>query len=566
MKLCVRLAFIFFNLAIGFVAAFTFNQAEAQTMNYTVQIKTVESKAELIAVPEAGHHFNLDAPNRARVGESTLSPVRKSEREFAYAVPEKRESPLRLDLYVCDDANTFCKQQTAAVQISSDHKVTLRPWGQVADATSPGQVSTKVVEKHGFLQNALTEALARAKTQKKKVLIDFAAIWCPACLKLEHEVLETKDFAAVTKDYVKVRIDADWEGSGAIKSKYHVLDMPTLLVVNAEGEELARLHGFQPKQTVLAEFRALNKRKLLPISELRAKADKGDRAARDQMGRLAYDSLNFDEAVRYLQATTAEKERLLIAEIHLLGSNQPAEAGKLEEKLKQAVETYPLSVDTPSRYLRLAELYKAQNKPEEMKKAARQAIISSDREIKNKTNPLSIDAARDDVELLKGDFWAYKARAQALLGEDASASWEKAIDLTRKSITPKDRGRRLILVRYLKRAGRDGEIDSVLGELQQAYPNEYTYYYKRAALFQERSEWTKAEDLGKRAVEHAYGANLIDSALLLSKILQAQKKEAEASRVASDALSKVQAPEDTSSHLAKQIEALRAFSRAFQRE
>ena len=87
--------------------------AEEPTFNVQLEKKTPYT---LKFTPPMGHHFNLQAPTNVSVVNGTAAPVagelKKDEHlvaaTFAQNKPEK-DCTVKANLYVCNDANTYCK-------------------------------------------------------------------------------------------------------------------------------------------------------------------------------------------------------------------------------------------------------------------------------------------------------------------------------------------------------------------------------------------------------------------------------------------------------------------------
>lgn len=105
--------------------------------------------------------------------------------------------------------------------------------------------------------NNLAKAETQAKAKNKMVLMDFTGSdWCPWCIKLDKEVLDTKAFQNYAKkSLVLVRVDFPRhkkqsaelkKANKALSEKYHVSGFPTLVVLNKNGKEIGRQVGYAP--------------------------------------------------------------------------------------------------------------------------------------------------------------------------------------------------------------------------------------------------------------------------------------------------------------------------------
>ncbi|HXR48188.1 MAG TPA: thioredoxin fold domain-containing protein [Candidatus Limnocylindrales bacterium] len=100
-----------------------------------------------------------------------------------------------------------------------------------------------------------SQTLAQARTDGKMVLLDFTGSdWCPWCIKFDHEVLETDQFATYAQNHLELVLvdfprtkpqdDALKQANRALADRYHVTGYPTYVLVDYAGNELGRQVGY----------------------------------------------------------------------------------------------------------------------------------------------------------------------------------------------------------------------------------------------------------------------------------------------------------------------------------
>ena len=106
-----------------------------------------------------------------------------------------------------------------------------------------------------FTQKDLKAALAKAKSEKRPLMVDVFATWCGPCKELDAKVFATPQATAELKDFVALKIDAE-EGEGPkFIADYHVVGYPTVLFLDSEGREIDRIFGSTPLDDFLRTAR-----------------------------------------------------------------------------------------------------------------------------------------------------------------------------------------------------------------------------------------------------------------------------------------------------------------------
>jgi protein disulfide-isomerase len=101
----------------------------------------------------------------------------------------------------------------------------------------------------------LPGGLKQAQLKGRLVLLDFTGSdWCPWCIKFDHDVLSTDDFAAYAEDKLElVRLDFPRQtpqsdelkrANAALASQFGVSGYPTYVLLNSDGRELGRQVGY----------------------------------------------------------------------------------------------------------------------------------------------------------------------------------------------------------------------------------------------------------------------------------------------------------------------------------
>lgn len=99
------------------------------------------------------------------------------------------------------------------------------------------------------------KALAQAKTENKKVLLNFTGSdWCPWCVKMDKDVLTQAKFKDYAKqNYVLVEVDFPQtkklpkhvqEQNEKLKGQFDIGGFPTFILLDSDGKQVGKVTGY----------------------------------------------------------------------------------------------------------------------------------------------------------------------------------------------------------------------------------------------------------------------------------------------------------------------------------
>lgn len=525
-------------------------QAQDKNLEYTAKLKSA-ANLTIDFAPPAQHHFNLEAPNKVTLQQGEQSKPGKIDKKPTLISAQwdgKKPSAceIKAQLYVCDDANTYC------MPIKKNFKcddLKAAPTAGQADNTAPAaqppaQARSKNAVEELFILNLPDQALAKAKSENKLVLIDFFGIWCPPCNILDSYVFSQKDFAKFKAEYVFLKMDADDPVSFSLKSKYNVKGYPTIVIANGDGEEVARIVGSRKAKAFFAQMRKATAWKNMSLQQREERAKKGN--APDialELAEYYANQENYEKSMMMYNLglkgrvlTREKRSAYLLAQFSFLKSTMK-DLKALTPLMESALETEAPSVSNLMIAQMLTEIADGL-KDDGLKNRALNA------QFKNADYLLKNPKQYQDAEYSEGDLQYVIGAVYNDLKDDAKKKehFKKSAEAYHKEIKAAgldentERGNNPNRIDALHSAGESEAAFQILDKLQAHYPEEFTFHYMRAAMLKEDKQNEKALPYSEKAFQYSYGDNRLRAAYQLASLKSTSGQKKEALKIIDEAL------------------------------
>lgn len=457
-----------------------------------------------------GFHLNEKAPNSITIDEKTIKPTQltPSEAKFAGLPAEFKKG--QASLYICDDAVTFCEMEV--LDLKTGASVALAPAPEPKAKKNVKKPEVVKTNKFGFIENDFQYALNQAKEQKKLLLVDFYARWCPGCVRMEIEMFPTPAFKKLTEDFVKVKIDVDRFENAVLGEKFVIKGVPTLLVLTADQEEVDRLYDYQSLE-VLTQFFSSVQANPASLRELAQKARDKDPGVLLQFGKRLLSAGRSGEALEVLKQIKPPPPELLEAQVKAYPRDPKV--------LKAAIQAEPKSSRSLGWRTTLADVTE---RYDEKMKIRNEGVALADELLAN-SEKLKEAIKTDQM----GEFTDYEPflialmRAELVESSEApiseiEAAWKKAAQVgTSVRIPARNVGASMRHLIVLTKAKEYREADKLALRLLKADPNNPELQRRRLRLLVELKNFDGAIKLGKKVIKNSYGRNEFWAAEIVAK-------------------------------------------------
>jgi thiol:disulfide interchange protein DsbD len=105
------------------------------------------------------------------------------------------------------------------------------------------------------------DATERAQREKRPLMVDFTADWCGACKEFTKHTFSDPRVMEKAGDFVAVKFDATDDEDpqvDAVKKKYGVVGLPTVVIFDSTGKERQRFTEFVPAEKFLKALEGIN--------------------------------------------------------------------------------------------------------------------------------------------------------------------------------------------------------------------------------------------------------------------------------------------------------------------
>ena len=258
----------------------------------------------------------------------------------------------------------------------------------------------------------LPQAVRRAESGGKRILVDLYAEWCTWCRVLEKEVFQSEPFREFARDYVLLRVDTEDRGQGtSLYLRFGGVSLPTTLIIDTRLALVAAVEGY------------------LPTPQFLRRVERELKRHDEYLARFASASLPGADRKMRRQAALEARQRA-----------DGARAVPLLEKLVAADKGGELETDLLQDLIDLADAYRIDRRFDEAVGAARrartQAVAAKDHRLQERADILIASIAQE-----RGDCPSAKLALETFLRDYPRSSFSGHAQRVLKAIAQDRSGR-----------------------------------------------------------------------------------------------------------------------------
>jgi thioredoxin-like negative regulator of GroEL len=483
-------------------------------------LKTELKGSTFTATLAEGYHFNDKAPNGIQLQSQLIKPTTFLPRTLTIEKLPTNATSGEAHLYVCDDKVTFCDMHTIALGKKST---------SVTSAISPKKGIGHVNE-HGFIVDDFEMVLKTAQQKNELIIVDFGARWCPACIRLENEIFNQKEFQKQTHDSVKSKIDVDVFANRVLLEKYGIKGYPSILFLTSDGHEIARFYDYQPMDFITSVISEVKK---YPMAIEDFEKQKLNDDMKLSLARRYFFAGQNAKAVALMEPLNSKPKEYLfakVAEAGDLSQKDPAQKKNYIKTLHDAIQADPESSRSIVWRGNLIEVLEDQK--EEIQKVANESNALTDKILSDEAL-LKKSVESDFVGEytgLEGLYIAF-ANAEAIESVDnfKKQAWEKVIQQGEKyHVDGKMTGASMrVLTAMILSEEYEKALKFVNGMLQYR-KDDGDLERRKTRVLLELKKYDEAIYTGEKALKNSYGINefMVVEPLAKSYIGAGKKDEA----------------------------------------
>ena len=99
----------------------------------------------------------------------------------------------------------------------------------------------------------LNQATQVAKDTNKKIFVYFSSDWCAYCTEMDEVTFQNPQvIEKLTQNYVLLKVNVD--ENAELSQKYQAYSLPTIVILDYNGNEINRIIGYQSPQQLLSQI------------------------------------------------------------------------------------------------------------------------------------------------------------------------------------------------------------------------------------------------------------------------------------------------------------------------